>query len=395
MLTKPKRRRNISESTAMRPNMRIDTERGIVFGVKVLGPKSCHGYSYSQQCMEAAVPLYEGKAVNVDHPDRKNLGASRSYRDRFGKLHNSRYVEGRGVFADLHYNKGHQLAEQFEYDVKTDPSNLGLSHNASGDFAASGKCVESINLVRSVDLVADPATNATLFEDRGRRNRMALKVPKKPSKQLRMAKFLEAVSKRPDLRDLLEAAAAEPPADASPAAATPLQATANMAAAVFMDDKMDMAMKRKKIMKLLDLIDDSAMDVDPAAGAEGEEVETPEDAGEEEETPKKPAKKPAGKPLAESAVLKQLLRKDEIRDLCEDAKFKPDSLQMKLLLKVDDDDEVKQLIESWSGDKKPDVRTGLGPRAAAAAAGKPKSKESREVAESKLMSKDDLKKLLL
>src|SRR5688500_15526507 len=147
------------ESTGL-GRQRLDRERGVGCGVKVLGPQSAHGYGYKASAMRGAVKLYEGKAVNIDHPeDRKNLGASRSYRDRFGVLRNVRYVEDRGLFGDLHYNRGHQIARQFEWDVEHTPNNLGLSHNATGKPSSDGDFVESIESVRSVDLVADPATN--------------------------------------------------------------------------------------------------------------------------------------------------------------------------------------------------------------------------------------------
>jgi hypothetical protein len=148
-------------------NPRLDKANGVVRGVKVLGLSSSHGYRYSPDAVRGAAGLYEGKAVNIDHPqDRSKLGASRSYYDRFGKLHNIKYVEGKGLFGDLHYNKKHRAAEQFEYDVEHDPSNLGLSHNASGQATSGGDLVESITEVRSVDLVADPATTMGLFEAR-------------------------------------------------------------------------------------------------------------------------------------------------------------------------------------------------------------------------------------
>jgi hypothetical protein len=159
-------RKQLLESTSL-GSPRLDKANGIVRGVKILGMRSSHGYRYSPQAVKSAAKLYEGKAVNIDHPnDRTKLAASRSYYDRFGKLHNVHFVEGNGLFGDLHYNKKHRAAEQFEYDVEHDPSNLGLSHNATGRASSGGDFVESIDEVRSVDLVADPATTMGLFEGR-------------------------------------------------------------------------------------------------------------------------------------------------------------------------------------------------------------------------------------
>jgi hypothetical protein len=382
-----------------------DKAAGIVRGVKILGYESCHGYGYTAEAMKNAASLYEGRAINIDHPERKNLGASRSYRDRFGKLHNVRYVEGKGLFGDLHYNKKHPIAEQFEYDVEHDPSNLGLSHNASGIASADGKFVESITSVRSVDLVADPATNVSLFESKGER-RMALKLQKKSgktkSKQQIMAEFMENLSEHEDLAELLEAAAVAPSDDESPAVETPLQATAKMAAAIFMDESMDVATKRAKIMKLLDLIDET----NPTAGADGQSG----DAGAEGETPVKESKgekprgkfgKPTGnKELVEDTddIIKRLARlerKEEIRSLCESKKFQPSPVQLKSLMSLEDDSEVEELIESWAGQSN-DSSGGLGPKGSVKPKSKPASGNNKFLLEgSKAITDDELKSLLV
>jgi ribosomal protein L12E/L44/L45/RPP1/RPP2 len=249
-----------------------------------------------------------------------------------------------------------------------------------------------------VDLVADPATNMSLFEDKGGSS-MAVKLKKKSkSRQRLMAEFLEGVSEHEELADLLEAAAAEPETASAPD--TPLAATAKMAAAVFMDESMDIATKRKKIAKLLDLIDDSMQDAE-AAAAEGEEEEVPEDTGEKPAGKlKKPAPKPKGKELAEDKTAERLAvleKKDEIRTLCESKGFTPTPVQLKSLLAMDDEDERTELIESWgekAGAAAPAAST-LGPRAAAAGGAKPKSKpQGKDLAESKI-EKADLQSLLV
>jgi hypothetical protein len=379
-----------------------DKAAGIVRGVKILGYESCHGYGYTAEAMKNAAGLYEGRAINVDHPERKSLGASRSYRDRFGKLHNVRYVEGKGLFGDLHYNKKHAIAEQFEYDVEHDPSNLGLSHNASGVASADGKFVESITNVRSVDLVADPATNVSLFESKGER-RMAIKLQKKSkSKQRLMAEFMESLHEHEDLAELLEAAVAASPDEDGSAMDTPLQATAKMAAAIFMDESMDVAAKRAKILKLLDLIDDAKSTV----GADGQSGDT----GAEGETSMKESKgeKPSGK-LGKSAGSKELVenkddiaerlarleRKDEIRSFCESKNFQPSPLQLKSLMLLEDDSEVKELIESWAGQSN-NLSGSLGPKGFTKPKSKPAGDGNKLLLEGgKAITDDELKSLLV
>jgi len=140
----------------------VDRDAGVIRGVKVLGPTSRNGREYSADALRKGVGLYEGVRVNVNHVGR---GESRGYGDRIGRLENAQVREG-GIFADLKFNPKHALAEQLAWDAANAPGNVGLSHDAEGRLSRrNGKTlVEEILSVRSVDLVADPATTAGLFE---------------------------------------------------------------------------------------------------------------------------------------------------------------------------------------------------------------------------------------
>lgn len=142
--------------------LRVDRERGVIHGVKILGLESANKRSYSRQALQQAVTLYEGKAVNVDHTPSGQL---RSYRDRIGKLVNV-HLGSDGLYGDLIVNPKHPLAEQLFWDAEHAPENVGLSHDARGKTVIrDGKMiVESIASVRSVDLVAEPATTRSLYE---------------------------------------------------------------------------------------------------------------------------------------------------------------------------------------------------------------------------------------
>lgn len=142
----------------------LDQEKGILTGVKILGFESSNRRSYPRNVVEKAMPLYEGAKVNINHSSRPS--ESRLYEERFGALHNVR-MAGDGLYGDLHYNPKHAVAEQFAWDVKNAPHNAGFSHvvEARTSRATGGKTVvESIDRVKSVDLVADPATTNGLFE---------------------------------------------------------------------------------------------------------------------------------------------------------------------------------------------------------------------------------------
>jgi len=144
-------------------SLRVDRERGVISGVKILGLESANGRSYQPQAMADAAKLYEGRPVNVDHVE----GQRRSYRDRIGRLTKIE-LRGDGLYGDLLVNPKHPLTEQLLWDAEHAPENVGLSHDAQGrTIARAGKViVESIKSVRSVDLVAEPATTKGLFESK-------------------------------------------------------------------------------------------------------------------------------------------------------------------------------------------------------------------------------------
>lgn len=144
--------------------VKVDRERGVLKGVKVIGFESANGRSYPRATLEKARGLYEGARVNVDHLD-KNGKSDRSVADRFGRLTNVAMTQ-EGLFADLEYLKTHPLAETTAEVAERMPEMLGLSHNAEGRvrFDKGRAIVDEIIRVRSVDLVSDPATTKGLFE---------------------------------------------------------------------------------------------------------------------------------------------------------------------------------------------------------------------------------------
>ena len=143
----------------------VDREAGILRGVKLIGTRSKNNRVYPAKVLREGLRHYEGAKVNIDHPDRADTG--RKYSDRFGVIRNAIYREGEGNFGDLHFNPKHTLAEQFIWDAKNNPESLGFSHNATvtGRRQRDGSdVIEEIKQVRSMDLVADPATTSSLFE---------------------------------------------------------------------------------------------------------------------------------------------------------------------------------------------------------------------------------------
>ena len=145
--------------------MRVDRQAGVIRGVKVLGLESRNGRTYLPEALTAAVPLYEGAKVNVNHP-KGSVAGPRDYQDRMGAIRCVTVRAGEGVFGDFHFNPKHALAEQLMWDAEHAPENVGFSHNVEAKVSRQGDriVVEAITRVQSVDLVADPATTRGLFE---------------------------------------------------------------------------------------------------------------------------------------------------------------------------------------------------------------------------------------
>lgn len=153
---------------ALNEGIQIDTQAGVLRGVKILGEQSANGRTYTREAMKQAKGLYEGAKVNVNHGSGRSGNEPRAYQERMGVVRNVSYREG-SLFADFHYNPKHALAEQLAWDAQNAPGNVGFSHVAEGKgVRKDGRTViEAITRVESVDLVADPATTRGLFESKG------------------------------------------------------------------------------------------------------------------------------------------------------------------------------------------------------------------------------------
>lgn len=143
-----------------------DPREPILRNVKVLGFNSKNGRRYTPEAAREALALYEGCMVNFDHPST-DPSARRSVRDRLGKLEGLKIVEGDGIRGNLRYNPEHADAKAIRWFAQNMPEALGLSHNAVGQGVEEQDgtfTVHRIPKVRSVDLVADPATTKGLYE---------------------------------------------------------------------------------------------------------------------------------------------------------------------------------------------------------------------------------------
>lgn len=147
------------------PSVRVDRAAGVIRSVKILGLNSRNGRRYEPEALRAAVALYDGAKVNLNHPKGSPVGP-RDYQDRIGAIRDVQLRSGEGLFADFHFNPKHALAEQLAWDAEHSPGNVGFSHNVTARTTRrDGQTViEAITRVQSVDLVADPGTTRGLFE---------------------------------------------------------------------------------------------------------------------------------------------------------------------------------------------------------------------------------------
>lgn len=166
VLESQRHERDVLEFVQAPQPCRVDRDRGVIHGVKIVGFRSKNGGTYSRQALVDAKDLYEGCKCNLNHPSRNAPGTDRDVEDRFGVFRNV-VILADGAHADLHYLKSHPFAERACEAAEGLSEVFGFSHNAKTIQVPDGNggvIHESITKVRSVDLVADPATTCSIFE---------------------------------------------------------------------------------------------------------------------------------------------------------------------------------------------------------------------------------------
>ncbi len=240
-----------------------------------------HGYTYSDKALNQLVEMYQGIEVNIDHPSRDNPAAERSVLDGFGVLENARLGTD-GVYADLRYFDKHQSTPLILERAEDHPNTFGCSHTAGGDLVGSGDemCVESMDIVHSVDLVGRPATNKGLFEsqEEGTMKTTLRELFTKASPKHATA-LIEMMDGLADVGAEIELAAED---ETNPAEAVG-EALAKEATKLFLAPKISPKDTGKQIAELAKVVEDVKAKVAPGAG---EEAATEEAVGDPEE--KKP-----------------------------------------------------------------------------------------------------------
>ena len=337
---------------------RIDQEAGIIYGVKVLGQQSRNGRVYEAAAIEKALPLYEGVTVNLNHQklDPSNrVQHDRPIQDRWGVLRNARMIEG-ALYADLHYLKNHPMTPQLIEAAERFPDTFGLSHDAAGDeqvIDGQRRVVELMD-VRSVDVVADPATNNGLFESHNRNQAMKKKFKAilESCGEGEVKRAMEgAMTAYPDMQEM--------DVEYSGDDEDSIGAAFKIAMVKVLDDStLDTAGKLAKIKAIMAAKEkaDEAMGKASTATTEGE------DKSKMEESEKRNAANLRESELAsEVAKLKSDLDRSTCKTLLVESSIEVNEVRIKALMALQESDRA-ELVKTWkSGDvstrKRPE-RTG-------------------------------------
>lgn len=141
---------------------RIDRENRLVKNVALTGTESKNGYRYSEEALQAGVPLYENKPVFLDHAASRSEPHQRSTRDLVGSIVDVRYEAGR-IRGDIRVIDT-EAGRTFLALAESNGPAVGMSHVILAEKNAEGTVVEKIHEVVSVDAVVFPATTKSFQE---------------------------------------------------------------------------------------------------------------------------------------------------------------------------------------------------------------------------------------
>jgi hypothetical protein len=321
---------------------RVDRERGIIYGVKILGLESRNKRRYLPEAIRKAIPLYEGAKVKRNHTRSPN--ADRDPDDTVGWLESVRQDEKGELYGDLHLlNPAGEFERKVMSAAELKPDLYGLSHDADGDWnlKEGWQEVYQITDVASVDLVDKPATNDGLFES------------EKPMLKLKLREWADKVKlekpARKILRRLIEAGymdgdsdvdtgMEEAPADDAPAEDHTAMLRAGFAGSCgsivdqALDGEMDPKEALKKLKELINTHSKLRGSDDDEQLEEDDEEETDDELEECEDDDMKK------KESYRTRVLKA-------RKLCEAMKVDPDFDLVEAVAALPDDASRRRLVE--------------------------------------------------
>lgn len=338
----------LNERTSFERSADINRDSGVVPGVKLLGAVSRNGRRYSESALQKASALYEGAPVYLNHV---SPGSQRDVRDLGGEIRNARYVEGKGLFGDLHYLKGDSAGEKIATLAEGNLRNVGMSHDADGSVKRVGRenVVEEITAVNSVDVVHNPATTHNFRE----------------SEMTTLRKLIEAAGYSHDAVKLIEMLPgevdpmAEMPEIEAPESSDPVDAVAAALGAKVLDAIKDGSIPSAEVGKMAkaasDLVDKVRSDMAPPEEAPAEEDTEGEDKPADEKTPESVAAPEIGKLTEAIDALQKTVAKQsrelDARNVLESigARVTPELIEE--LAAKGSRKAMQTLAESWDGSK--------------------------------------------
>lgn len=143
----------------------VDRDAGVIRNVKLLGKSSRNGRTYSDNALDQAVILFNGKPVYTNHDPTLTV---RDVEDQIGWIENVRRI-GAEVFGDFYLLLTHPVAGKVLETAERNPRLLGFSlsgsgHLTDGHLLGAADVVDELVEVSSLDLVTEPATTTGLFE---------------------------------------------------------------------------------------------------------------------------------------------------------------------------------------------------------------------------------------
>lgn len=143
----------------------IDKENKIIRDVVLLSRFSANNREYTPECLQKAVPMFEGIKAFLNHQRKRDRGEGRDVKDLVGRYKNVR-VEDDKLKGDLNLLDGPHAGTVLSI-AEDMPDVAGNSIHAQGRYRRNNgkEVVEELTKGHSVDLVTDPATTASLFEE--------------------------------------------------------------------------------------------------------------------------------------------------------------------------------------------------------------------------------------
>jgi hypothetical protein len=153
---------------ALTPESRVDLEKGVIYGAKVLGRESKNKRRYPAELVRKKHKVYEGAQVFANHDYQQlKTGKARPLQD-WGGVVRDVTEKGGEAFGDVHCLKETQAGRIILEAADRCPDKFGLSpmHHIEVEKGADGiDTVLDIIECWSVDAVTRPATTRTLFEE--------------------------------------------------------------------------------------------------------------------------------------------------------------------------------------------------------------------------------------